>query len=262
MLRWTQSNQSVSCLKCTSNWYSATSTSRWPTTSTKRCFTASTNRWLTTNSTNRWFTTSSTNYKRDLYADLKVTPQCTPKQIKSAYYDLCLIHHPDKNLDKPSSHKTFAEISEAYKVLGDPNLKKEYDRERGIGQSIPRTSHRTARGGRRHETSHRNEEQRHETYQEAEEFRRRASRVRDENRRQSEHGNDENRHRSKENRHQTFHRSEERRHRTSGTYDKRYNSEEWRRGHYPEDNSTNYINVSDRLRDDQLRGDKKDCVIL
>ncbi|XP_033832904.1 dnaJ (Hsp40) homolog, subfamily C, member 30b isoform X2 [Periophthalmus magnuspinnatus] len=66
---------------------------------------------------------------RTAYYDiLKVTPHATQAQIKTAYYKQSFIYHPDKNPGNMEATQAFSEISEAYTVLGNINLKRKYDR--------------------------------------------------------------------------------------------------------------------------------------
>ncbi|XP_068173626.1 uncharacterized protein [Antennarius striatus] len=66
---------------------------------------------------------------RTAYYDiLQVTPAATPAQIKTAYYKMSFIHHPDKNPEDAQAAQHFSEISEAYSVLGNPTLRRKYDR--------------------------------------------------------------------------------------------------------------------------------------
>ncbi|XP_054650562.1 dnaJ homolog subfamily B member 1-like [Dunckerocampus dactyliophorus] len=66
---------------------------------------------------------------RTAYYDiLKVSPNATQSQIKTAYYKQCLVYHPDKNPGNKESIQRFSEISEAYTVLGNHNLRRKYDR--------------------------------------------------------------------------------------------------------------------------------------
>lgn len=46
--------------------------------------------------------------------------------IKSAFRDLALKYHPDRNKD-PGAEQKFKEIAEAYAVLSDPKKRSEYD---------------------------------------------------------------------------------------------------------------------------------------
>ncbi|KAM8853723.1 dnaJ (Hsp40) homolog, subfamily C, member 30b [Synchiropus picturatus] len=66
---------------------------------------------------------------RTAYYDvLQISPNATQAQIKTAYYKQSLIHHPDKNPGNPDTTLRFSEISEAYTVLGNINLRRKYDR--------------------------------------------------------------------------------------------------------------------------------------
>ncbi|XP_040901490.1 dnaJ (Hsp40) homolog, subfamily C, member 30b [Toxotes jaculatrix] len=66
---------------------------------------------------------------RTAYYDiLKVSPGATQSQIKTAYYKQSFIYHPDKNPGNKEATQRFSEISEAYTVLGNINLRRKYDR--------------------------------------------------------------------------------------------------------------------------------------
>nr|XP_061797509.1 uncharacterized protein LOC133588871 [Nerophis lumbriciformis] len=66
---------------------------------------------------------------RTAYYDiLKVSPNATQSQIKTAYYKQSFIFHPDKNPGNAESVLRFSEISEAYTVLGNKSLRRKYDR--------------------------------------------------------------------------------------------------------------------------------------
>lgn len=62
------------------------------------------------------------------YARLRVTATATLSEIKSSYYRLSKIHHPDKNNNCPKASIQFRNISEAYAVLGNPKLRAAYDK--------------------------------------------------------------------------------------------------------------------------------------
>lgn len=68
------------------------------------------------------------------YDTLKITPYATQNEVKSAYYKLSLQYHPDKNKSGYAKQK-FHDISEAYEVLGNHELRKIYDRDTVIHQS-------------------------------------------------------------------------------------------------------------------------------
>jgi curved DNA-binding protein len=62
---------------------------------------------------------------KDYYKILGVSRNADEKEIKSAYRQLALKYHPDKN---PDSEEHFKEINEAYEVLGDAEKRSKYDR--------------------------------------------------------------------------------------------------------------------------------------
>lgn len=61
------------------------------------------------------------------YEVLGIGKDATQKEIKSAYYKMSKLHHPDVSKD-PSSQKKFQEISQAYETLGDLNKRRLYDK--------------------------------------------------------------------------------------------------------------------------------------
>ncbi|CAE6450123.1 unnamed protein product [Rhizoctonia solani] len=61
------------------------------------------------------------------YEILGVEVTATSDEIKKAYRRLAIKHHPDKNRDDPSAEETFKQISIAYQVLSDPELRKKYN---------------------------------------------------------------------------------------------------------------------------------------
>jgi len=63
----------------------------------------------------------------DYYKVLGVSRKATVKEIKKAYRQLSLQYHPDKNKD-PGAADKFAEISRAYEVLSDDDMRETYDR--------------------------------------------------------------------------------------------------------------------------------------
>ncbi|XP_049582541.1 dnaJ (Hsp40) homolog, subfamily C, member 30b [Syngnathus scovelli] len=66
---------------------------------------------------------------RTAYYDiLKVSPNATQSQIKTAYYKQSFIFHPDKNPENAESALRFTDINEAYTVLGNKSLRRKYDR--------------------------------------------------------------------------------------------------------------------------------------
>jgi molecular chaperone DnaJ len=71
----------------------------------------------------------------DLYATLGVAKEATQDEIKKAYRGLARKYHPDKNPGNVEAENKFKEAAEAYRVLGDADLRAQYDRSEGRGSS-------------------------------------------------------------------------------------------------------------------------------
>ncbi len=67
--------------------------------------------------------------KRDYYEILGVTKSASHEDLKKAYREMALRHHPDRVPveKKKEAEDTFKEISEAYAVLSDPQKRALYD---------------------------------------------------------------------------------------------------------------------------------------
>ncbi|KAJ2775544.1 DnaJ-like protein [Coemansia nantahalensis] len=65
----------------------------------------------------------------EYYEWLEAAPAATQAELKKKYYLLALKFHPDKN-PSAEAEERFKQISEAYSVLGDPDLRRRYN-ERG-----------------------------------------------------------------------------------------------------------------------------------
>lgn len=63
----------------------------------------------------------------DLYKTLGLTTEATDEQIKKQFRKLVKETHPDKTKDPQSSEK-MAKINQAYKILSNTELRKEYDK--------------------------------------------------------------------------------------------------------------------------------------
>ena len=61
---------------------------------------------------------------KDYYRILDVNKNSSDTQIKKAYYSLAKQYHPDSN---PGFQGKFKQINEAYTVLSDKKVKKQYD---------------------------------------------------------------------------------------------------------------------------------------
>ena len=65
---------------------------------------------------------------KDYYTILGVSRLASDDEIKRAYKQKALKHHPDKNRDDVEAEKKFMDISEAYEILSDPYKRSLYDR--------------------------------------------------------------------------------------------------------------------------------------
>eukprot|EP00979_Chaetoceros_neogracilis_P004385 scaffold780_cov174-Chaetoceros_neogracile.AAC.1 len=66
--------------------------------------------------------------EKNYYKILGVSRTAEKKAIKAAYRKQALEWHPDKNEDKEKAEQMFQDISEAYEVLSDDELRAKYDR--------------------------------------------------------------------------------------------------------------------------------------
>ena len=80
--------------------------------------------------------------KRDYYDVLGVKKSSTHEEIRKAYRELALRHHPDRvpAAEKKQAEERFKEMSEAYAVLSDPQKRALYDQygHQGIDQRYAR----------------------------------------------------------------------------------------------------------------------------
>lgn len=70
---------------------------------------------------------------KDFYDILGVAENASQDEIKRAYRKLAKKYHPDANPDDSEAEERFKEISEAYRVLSDPERRQKYDRMRKFG---------------------------------------------------------------------------------------------------------------------------------
>ncbi|MES1182626.1 MAG: molecular chaperone DnaJ [Myxococcales bacterium] len=66
--------------------------------------------------------------KRDYYEVLGVARESGDDDIKKAYRQAALKHHPDRNQGNPDAELKFKEATEAYTILSDPDKRAAYDR--------------------------------------------------------------------------------------------------------------------------------------
>jgi DnaJ family protein B protein 11 len=67
-------------------------------------------------------------YSRDYYDILNVARSAKQNQIKSAFRKMAIKLHPDKNLNDPEATEKFSQLRNAYEVLSDERMRKDYDR--------------------------------------------------------------------------------------------------------------------------------------
>ncbi|MGQ9897017.1 MAG: J domain-containing protein [Acidobacteriota bacterium] len=74
---------------------------------------------------------------RDFYATLGVSREASLDEIRSAFRRLARLYHPDVS-QLPDAATRFAEITAAYRVLGNPVLRARYDQGESVLPSPPR----------------------------------------------------------------------------------------------------------------------------
>lgn len=65
--------------------------------------------------------------KRDYYEVLGVSRSASSDEIRKAFKKLARKYHPDVKPSDPDAEKRFAEITEAYEVIGDEEKRRKYD---------------------------------------------------------------------------------------------------------------------------------------
>ncbi|KAI9343103.1 DnaJ domain-containing protein [Obelidium mucronatum] len=79
------------------------------------------------------------------YALLGVNKSASAKEIKRRYYELSFSYHPDRTLTKPDQEKEkmnheFLAIQDAYELLKDDRIRREYDLGGPFGYAVDRTN--------------------------------------------------------------------------------------------------------------------------
>ena len=79
---------------------------------------------------------------RDYYAVLGIGTAASAVQVRRAYQRLARRYSPDVNFWDREAHSLFEEISQAYRVLGDPSARTLYDRQGGAAATDARAGGR------------------------------------------------------------------------------------------------------------------------
>ncbi|HEY9889333.1 MAG TPA: DnaJ domain-containing protein, partial [Candidatus Obscuribacterales bacterium] len=77
---------------------------------------------------------TSKSVETDYYQTLELTEAATQQEIKQAYRRLAKQLHPDTQTQR-SDHEGIQRINAAYEVLGDPQARSHYDRQRRLHQA-------------------------------------------------------------------------------------------------------------------------------
>jgi molecular chaperone DnaJ len=72
-------------------------------------------------------------FDKDFYAVLGVKKDVSDAELKKTYRKLARQYHPDSNPGDAKAEARFKEISEAYSVLSDSQMRQEYDQIRAMG---------------------------------------------------------------------------------------------------------------------------------
>ena len=86
-------------------------------------------------------------FDKDFYAVLGVSKDVSEADLKKTYRKLARQHHPDSNAGDAKAEARFKEISEAYSVLSDKDMRAEYDQMRAMGSGARFTAPGGGAGG-------------------------------------------------------------------------------------------------------------------
>ncbi len=75
---------------------------------------------------------------RDPYKVLGVSKTASADDIKKAFRKLAMKYHPDQNKNDPKAQEKFAEVNQAYEVLGEEDTRKQFDRGEIDAEGKPR----------------------------------------------------------------------------------------------------------------------------
>jgi molecular chaperone DnaJ len=86
-------------------------------------------------------------FDKDFYAVLGVKKDVSDAELKKTYRKLARQFHPDSNPGDVKAEARFKEVSEAYSVLSDPEMRQEYDQIRAMGSGARFTAPGSAGAG-------------------------------------------------------------------------------------------------------------------
>ena len=86
-------------------------------------------------------------FDKDFYAVLGVSKDVSDAELKKTYRKLARQYHPDSNPGDAAAEARFKNISEAYSVLSDKELRQEYDQIRAMGSGARFTAGGQGAGG-------------------------------------------------------------------------------------------------------------------
>lgn len=81
---------------------------------------------------------------KDYYQILEIATTASEEEVRKAYRALARKHHPDVNEDSAQATAYFREIQEAYQVLKEPVLRRQYDEQRWLQGMSNRAKHTDA----------------------------------------------------------------------------------------------------------------------
>lgn len=75
---------------------------------------------------------------RDPYSVLGISKSANESEIKKAFRKLAKQYHPDQNKDDPKAAQRFAEVNQAYEIVGDKEKRQKFDRGEIDAEGKPR----------------------------------------------------------------------------------------------------------------------------
>ncbi|KAK8133416.1 hypothetical protein PG984_005428 [Apiospora sp. TS-2023a] len=85
----------------------------------------------------------------DYYRELGVHETASAHEIRTAYFRLALVRHPDRNPQDPNATASFQRLQEAYETLSNPTTKARYDAARAQSRRQQEAANEAGRQGGR-----------------------------------------------------------------------------------------------------------------